>query len=1610
MNLKKASKSEELIWRRYKVNPMDPGLILSYGFSAYGKMKEKKLIAVLNVLVRNYFPNLQSSFMEVEGTLYKQTNVHDEINLKVVNHTPNLNDLYAINHSKTKLYRFYYQKISKKQHFIGFQFSHLVFDGTCYEKFCAAFENEWNGVKYNKEVAKKSKTKNIATNDESVKFWDAKLTSLRLSQKIPFATDASRNYTHFSSLRKSIQGKQYEELTKKLKKENITLFQFLTSVVSVSIFKYLFDDNKAVYLNYTVNTKQQKQPEGCYLNVIPMEIPQSNEWTPKDYFSYIKKERNEVREHQNFPTLDMLQLASKKNMLNTDVLNVVINHSQGLIPVKVPELKKVSFKFHTTPLTSGPFHLGINYSFSDTKLHIAFDAPSNLLCIDVLDAFAENFEKTIAFFIKNSTSPISELSFEKNLTPVSSGKKKSYAKSKTLRQIFEKNIQKYNAKKAVIYNETTLTYDELLTDSLRIAKKLLSEVPKKKLSKGVGLHLTRTESIPCAILACMLLEIPFVPMEASLPNDRIDYMLSAAKIKVVLQDEHINEKSNYTNNAIHTICVDKKFQNSWGDLSTVTLQQFGQKTAYIMFTSGSTGNPKGVMISTANLLNFLHAMKAQLPVSKKDYFLAITSISFDISLLELLLPLFVGATLEIVDDEVRKSASSLAQKIQTSPISFIQTTPSIWRLLKSSNWKATKKMTLVSGGEALPQDIAAYLLQQSSFVYNVYGPTEATIWASVKKLQSSKEITLGTPVYNTSFYVVNEKLEAVSPGMYGELVIAGDSVGLGYLNYDNKGTFITLPEKNKKAYMTGDYVRFLGENTLKFIGRKSGFQKIDGYRIEVEEVSASLKKMYPSTEFITVIRKKPSTHLTSFYAAKSNINEEKTLANLKKILPHYMIPKRLISLDKLPLTVSGKLNVKLLSEMELSAKLTSKKEGIKMHAKHDALHKNISKSLRSIFKDKLEISVDDVTLPLGYLGLTSISYNQLEVAIKEKFQITIEAHEFYQLIHFDGIIEAIKERSTNVFKSTETLAKTAVSKFEKPKNAGAIAIIGYDALMPKNLTPDAFWEALMQQKDLISENESARNVESKAGYLTDIEHFDALFFTISPLEASHMDPRQRLLMETAWKTLEHAAYTPADLQKKNVGCYIATTGNDHSNLMLKEQIAQIPFSISGYSMSILANRISNFFDWRGPSFTLDTACSGALSATVKACNDLAFGVCDTAFVGGINLILDNHVDDGLTAGKFMSPNNRCATFDSEADGYVRGEGVGGFLLKRLDDAIKDNDQIHGVIESYKENHGGKSNSLTAPNPNAQKELLLNTYTPELAKQVSYIETHGTGTKLGDPIEISAVKSAWKQLVGKKQENTVWLGAVKSNIGHLEAAAGVASLLKVLLALKHRELPSNIHFNTINPSINLKNTKFKILSESRKWNDQKVLKAGISSFGFGGSNAHIVVSESPIVQKTQDSNELETHLFVLSANSKKSLDNIKTSFIKYLKNKQPITKNTFANIAYTLSVGRKHFKYRIAWTSNSVEETIAYLSSSQSTIVILNRHELNHQNPELESIDEDFDLELLKKAYLQGSQIPWRAIYQNKNYRKINLPTYKFSGKRYELFSSQAKKYTKLMNK
>lgn len=584
-----------------------------------------------------------------------------------------------------------------------------------------------------------------------------------------------------------------------------------------------------------------------------------------------------------------------------------------------------------------------------------------------------------------------------------------------------------------------------------------------------------------------------------------------------------------------------------------------------------------------------------------------------------------------------------------------------------------------------------------------------------------------------------------------------------------------------------------------------------------------------------------------------------------------------------------------------------------------------------------------------------------------------------------------------------------------------MAIIGMALTFPDSSTPEEFWNNLRNGKDSIGEipDERKRDIErymgflgrtdivfEQAAYLKNIDQFDYAFFGLSPKEASLMDPNQRMFLETCWRTIEDAGYGGDRIKGSKTGVYMGF----HSNLSNKyaQWIADVdqddlPIALPGNVAGLIPSRIAYLLDLRGPTMLIDTTCSSTLVALHLACQGIRNGDCEMALVGGghIDVTPVNKVKIGIE-----STDGRAKTFDERSDGTGSGEGVAAILIKPLHRALADGDQIYAVIKGSAINQDGNSVGITAPNSQAQAEVIVKAWQdagidPET---ISYIEAHGTGTKLGDPVEIDGIERAFRQFTDRKQ--FCGIGSLKTNIGHLDTVAGLAGLIKATLALKYKELPPTLHFEIPNKKIAFEESPVYVNKKLRQWEqDLFPRRCGVSSFGLSGTNVHVVLEEAPAPEIDQFQEDQPFHILTLSAKSENALNTLLVRMSDFIETHSEVD---LADLCYTANVGRGHYQYRLALIFRDLEELkerfaklrqckwndvddegIYYGVSLKEPFESV---ETNHLIEQYHSapIIEKYDIaKEICQWYVKGEDVSWVEFYQYENRKIISLPTYPF---------------------
>ncbi|PSL48184.1 acyl transferase domain-containing protein [Chitinophaga niastensis] len=698
--------------------------------------------------------------------------------------------------------------------------------------------------------------------------------------------------------------------------------------------------------------------------------------------------------------------------------------------------------------------------------------------------------------------------------------------------------------------------------------------------------------------------------------------------------------------------------------------------------------------------------------------------------------------------------------------------------------------------------------------------------------------------------------------------------------------------------------------------------------------------------------------------------------------------------------------------------------------------------VKELIIEKLSVSLKsdpskiDKDIPFADYGLDSITGVRMVQLLNDSLKISLETTILFDYSSVNNLAAYILQNCNPVIAVADTrvlvpeiapvaylkrksLVQQEVSRKEVIQKE-PVAIIGMSGKFAGADTVNQLWEHLSNGTDLVDKvnrwdlsafYQKSETYCDQGSFIDDIAAFDPAFFNISALEATYMDPQQRLFLEEAWKALEDAGYAGNNMQHRLCGIYVGCNGGDYRQLFKDGE--DIPAqAFWGNLSSIVPARIAYYLDLHGPAIAVDTACSSSLVAIHLACQGLWGGEIAMALAGGVFVqSTPNSFIDANRAG-MLSPTGRCHTFDDAADGFVLGEGVGVVVLKRLKDALQDGDHIYGVIRGSGINQDGTSNGITAPSAVSQERLECQVYDdfnidPD---KIQMVETHGTGTRLGDPIEFQALSRAFRKYTSRQAYCAI--GSVKTNIGHITAPAGVAGLIKVLLSLQHKKMPASLHYNTGNTNIAFEGSPFYVNTTLRDWDttgyESRV--AALSSFGLSGTNAHMVIEEAPL--QSRKHLQMPAYLVVLSARSEQQLQQ---QVLQLLDHCEQFPDTDLGNLSYTLLLGRKHFQHRFSCVASQLEVLKTQLRSWQDKGAGLNLFSgnLSDSNEKEQATAKKYaedciqqceqipvvknyveQLVVVAELFVKGYALPLDRLFTAGNYSRISLPVYPFARDHY----------------
>ncbi|AJC23743.1 non-ribosomal peptide synthetase [Bacillus velezensis] len=1230
-------------------------------------------------------------------------------------------------------------------------------------------------------------------------------------------------------------------------------------------------------------------------------------------------------------------------------------------------------------------------------------------------------------------------------------------------------------------NETVVSYRQLFEEAQGYLGYLqhLGIKPKQE----IVFQIQENKSFVVAFWACILGGMIPVPVSIGEDDDHklkvwriwniLNHPFLIASEKVLdkikkyaaehdLQDFHhqLNEKSDV-------------IQDQTYDYPASFYEPDADELAFIQFSSGSTGDPKGVMLTHHNLIHNTCAIGTALHVHSKDSFLSWMPLTHDMGLIAChLVPFITGINQNLMPTELfirrpilwMKKAHEHKASILSSPnfgynyfLKFLKNEP---------DWDLSHIKVIANGAEPILPELcdeflkrcAAFNLKRSA-ILNVYGLAEASVGAAFSKLgeefvpvylhrdylnlgeravKVSKEdqncasfVEVGQPIDYCQLRISDETNERVEDGIIGHIHIKGDNVTQGY--YNN-------PESTEKALTSDGWVKtgdlgFISERgNLVVTGREKDIIFVNGKNIyphDIERVAIEMEEVDLGRVAACGVydQKTQSGEIVLFVVYKKS--PEKFAPLVKEIKKHLYKRggwsiKEVLPIRKLPKTTSGKVKrYELARQYEAgnfsteSAAINECLESSPETSGQTPIHE-IETELLSIFSDVLNGKKVHLADSYFDMGANSLQLSQIAERIEQKFGRELAVSDLFTYPSITDLAAYLSESRAEI--KQDAAAKPS---HVTPKD---IAIIGMSLNVPGASTKSDFWNLLEKGEHSIREYPESRlkdaadylkSIQSefnesqfvKGGYLDEIDRFDYSFFGLAPKTAQFMDPNQRLFLQSAWHAIEDAGYAGGSMNGSRVGVYAgySKVGYDYERLLSANYPEELHQYIVGNLPSVLASRIAYFLNLKGPAVTVDTACSSSLAAVHIACKSLISGDCEMALAGGIRtsllpicIGLDMESSDGYTK-----------TFSKDSDGTGTGEGAAAVLLKPLQDAVRDGDHIYSVIKGSALNQDGTTAGITAPNPAAQTEVIETAWKDAgiAPETLSFIEAHGTGTKLGDPVEFNGLCKAFEKYTAKKQFCAI--GSVKSNIGHLFEAAGIVGLIKSVLMLNHKKNPPLAHFNEPNPLIHFHSSPFYVNQEAAAFTSgDEPLRGGVSSFGFSGTNAHVVLEEYISQSEYAPEDEHGPHLFVLSAHTEKSLYELAQQYLQYVSGD---SQASLKSICYTASTGRAHLDHGIAMIVSGKQELSDKLTrliqgdrnlpgvyigyKNMKEMLPAHKEELNQQaaaliKQRLRTQDERITwLHRAAELFVQGAVIDWRALYSGETVQKTPLPLYPFERSR-----------------
>jgi len=1083
-----------------------------------------------------------------------------------------------------------------------------------------------------------------------------------------------------------------------------------------------------------------------------------------------------------------------------------------------------------------------------------------------------------------------------------------------IHHLFELQKNKTPDAVAVIFGDRKLTYAELGEKADNLAAAIVAASPGS-LNAGVSTH--RTIETIISVLAILKSGKAYLPLDPEYPQERLQQIVTDSKIDLCISISA--QKQLFESLGLNVLTSDTAYSKSTTEIAE------SKSACYVLYTSGSTGTPKGVSMGHGAMANLLQWQQKESISAPGVSTLQFAPLTFDVSFQEIFAALTTGGTLVLVDEDMRVDPSRLLRYISDYSVNRIFLPFVVLQYLTEAAdaekyFPACLKEVMTAGEQlkVTPQVVRFFAALPGCVLFNQYGPTETHVVTQLKldgdPTQWPPLPNIGIPIDETEILILDQELNKLPHGETGELCVAGLSLADGYLNRPEMTAEKFLDwkesaEKTTRIYRTGDLARYLPDGNIDYLGRRDTQVKIRGNRVEIGEIEVLINQLDNIKQAVVVAREDvPGQKRLVAYMVSANEtgDNESVRKHIEQRLPDFMWPSAYVWVTEFPKTTSGKVDRKALPKPDIKRPQLS----VLYKAPSTIAERNITNVWTELLLlDK--VGIDD---NFFLLGGNSILAMKTVSALKSQFGYEVPITKLYQYPTVSGVAGYIG--------GANKVAAFTFKKDKDKKGNSDIAIIGMAGRFPGADNIDEFWNLLTEGREgtsFFSDEELDKSISPATkqdaayvkakGIINGADEFDAAFFGFNPRSAELMDPQQRIFLEIAWEALETTGYLPQHYNGA-VGVFAGCGYNTyftHNVLAHPDKVDQYGhFNVRTLNeKDYIATRTAYQLNLKGPAVAVYSACSTSSLAIAQAVSAIRNGQCEVALAGAASITSPIKSGHLYEEGSIMSKDGHCRPFDAEATGTVFSDGAGVVLLKSREDAERDGDTIYAIIKGIGiNNDGADKGSFGGPSAQGQAgaiAMALNDACVE-PSSITYIEAHGTATPLGDPIEIEGLNLAFG---AQEQKQYCAIGSVKSNLGHLTAASGVAGLIKTALSLRHQKLVPSLFYQHTNPNINLTESPFFVNDSLKNWESAEKGRAGVSSFGVGGTNVHIILEEFENVPM-QAGKPKPLSLITWSAKTDTSVNAYAQKLADFAANN---TATNTADIAATLQSTRADFNHR-----------------------------------------------------------------------------------------------------